>query len=182
MQPARSPHGVVMGADEVHGRSPFSVVSTVSILRTNVTLNVILVNAICRSNVTFRPREFVPTSPWVQTTSPWLSATSPSRLVGGIDVTVLVGIDREVGRQVLASASMDAARRRRGDAGLRRQLDALGSVTGFRFSLGPVPPVDPGELSWALGARESKVSPCSSVAHNRLSVRIPACRVPSDLP
>lgn len=76
--------------------------------------------------------------------SPWLLATSPSRLDGAHRRKRDVGeFRRESGRQAFASASRDAARRRHGDVRLRRRLDELGYIAGFRFSLGLRPPVGP---------------------------------------
>ena len=161
----------------------------------DVTLNVILGNVSCganvtlaqmrrRTNVTLGPIFVIPTSPPTRPTSPRQPPTSPSVKFhdhSNVTPTRPTSPSRSEGRhrwlvsgascgdssyQTLAAASRDAARRRHGDARLRRRLDRLGSITGLRFSLGLRPPVTPIRWPGISASTGARVNPCSHAAQN----------------
>jgi hypothetical protein len=141
-------------------------------IQTDVTLNVILDKASCRTNVTLahvRRRTNVtlasihvrpnvtpgPTdvilgqiydrsnvTPDLPTSPRPLSA-SPSRPAGRIIALVSGESRRDVSDPPVASASRGAVRRRHGDAQLRRRLNELGSITELHFLARPAATPDP---------------------------------------
>jgi len=118
--------------------SPSTVTLALLEYRVNVTLTPIHV----RSNVTLAAGN-----------------AHPHDWEGSIDANEVGESRGEAGGQALASGSRGTARRRHGDARLRRRLDELGSITGASLLARPLAALDPDGRAWVLGAHGSKGEP-----------------------